>query len=109
MTLPVVAAEVDARPPDQLTVAANGSTLTDTDGGAGGSLNWLHYFTPDAIFGVGAEHQIIDESNWTFGSVRGALSGGESPIENERFRRGELRRGRLRTTASSTTSWVRSG
>ena len=41
----VDAAEVDARPPDRLTLSGSGSRLTDTDDkGGGGSLNWLHYF-----------------------------------------------------------------
>lgn len=71
------AAEVDARPPDRLTLAANGSTLTDSDGGGGGSLNWLHYVTPDALFGIGAEHQFIDDSRWTFGSLRGSIGHGQ--------------------------------
>jgi hypothetical protein len=72
------AAEVDARPPDRLSFTANGSKFQDTDDrGTGGSLNYLHYFTPDAIFGLGAEHQIIEESNWTFGSLRGSLGFGE--------------------------------
>src|SRR5262245_32699332 len=70
------AAEVDARPPDKLLLTANGSKLTDDNGG-GGSLNYLHYFTPDAIFGLGAEHQFIADSSWTFGSVRGSYSVGQ--------------------------------
>jgi hypothetical protein len=73
----VVAAEVDARPPDRFILIANGSRLTGTDDGGGGSINWLHYFNPDAIFGVGAEHQFIADSHWTFASVRGALSRGQ--------------------------------
>jgi PAS domain-containing protein len=73
----VLAAEVDARPPDRLTLSANGSSLTDTDGGVGGSISWLHYFTPEAIFGVGAEHQTIADAQWTFGTLRGSLSFGE--------------------------------
>jgi hypothetical protein len=75
------AAEVDARPPDRLLITANGSRLSPTDDGdgRGGSLNWLHYFTPDAVFGLGAEHQFIGESSWTFGSVRGSITRGEAP------------------------------
>ena len=71
------AAEIDARPPDRLTVIANGSTLTDTDGGYGGSLNWLHYFTPDVIFGASAEQQIIADSQFAFGSLRGSWGHGQ--------------------------------
>lgn len=71
-------AELDARPPDRLIVTANGSRLTDADAdGGGGAINWLHYVSPDALFGVGAEHQFIDESQWTFGTLRGSVSRGE--------------------------------
>jgi hypothetical protein len=74
----VDAAEVDARPPDRLTLSGSGSRLTDTDDkGGGGSLNWLHYFTPNAIFGMGAEHQFVEEAKMTFGSVRGSWARGE--------------------------------
>jgi len=72
------AAEVDARPPDRLTLAVNGSRLVDVDDGGGGSLNWLHYFTPDAVFGLGAEHQVIADSQWSFGSIRGSLTHGDA-------------------------------
>jgi hypothetical protein len=74
----LVAAQVDARPPDRLTLSGNGSEFDDTgDRGGGGSLNWLHYFTPDALIGIGAEHQFIEDSSWTFGSLRGAYSRGQ--------------------------------
>lgn len=72
-----LAADIDARPPDRLTLAANGVALTDSDDGGGASLNWLHYVTPDALFGVGAEHQFIADSRWTFGSLRGSLGYGQ--------------------------------
>ncbi len=75
------AAEIDARPPDRLSLSGNGSNLTDVgvdEDGYGGSLNYLHYFTPDVIFGLGGEYQSIAESSWTFGSVRGAWGHGES-------------------------------
>lgn len=72
------AAQVDARPPDRLTLSGNRSELPDTDDkGGGGSLNWTHYFTPDVIFGIGVEHQFVEESKWTFGTLRGAVGFGE--------------------------------
>ena len=71
------ASEIDARPPDRFTVIANGSTLTDTDGGYGGSLSWLHYFTPNAIAGVGAEHQTIADAQFSFGSLRASWGTGQ--------------------------------
>lgn len=77
ITSRAVAAEVDARPPDRIALSTNGARLVDIDDGGGGSLNWLHYFTPDAIFGIGVEHQFIADSRWTFGSLRGSLSRGQ--------------------------------
>lgn len=76
-TADLLAAEIDARPPDRLTFTANGSRIIDVDDGAGGALNWLHYFTPDTVFGVGAEHQYIADSKWTFGSLRGSMLFGD--------------------------------
>lgn len=73
----VQAAAPDPRPPDKIIVSANGSRLTDVSGG-GGSLVYLHYFSPGTIGGIGAEHQFIDDSQWTFGSLRGAVTRGES-------------------------------
>jgi hypothetical protein len=74
----VLAAEIDARPPDRLTLSGSGSRLMDIEeDGAGGSLNYLHYITPDALFGLGGEYQTIADSKWSFGSLRGALSRGE--------------------------------
>jgi hypothetical protein len=72
-----IAAEIDARPPNRLTLTASGSRQDDLDGG-GGSLNYLHYFTPNAVFGVGADHQFIeDDSTINFGSVRGSWGRGD--------------------------------
>ncbi|MBL8270696.1 hypothetical protein [Steroidobacter sp.] len=76
-----MAAEIDARPPDKLTLSGNGSRLTDVgvdEDGYGGSLNYLHYFTPDVIVGVGGEHQAIADSSWSFGSIRAAVGHGDS-------------------------------
>jgi hypothetical protein len=70
------AAEVDARPPNRLIFSANGVRLVDVDDGGGGSLNYLHYLKPDALVGLGVEHQFIAESEWTFGSLRGAYGFG---------------------------------
>lgn len=74
----VLAAEIDARPPDRLTVSGSRSTFQDTDDeGGGGSLNYLHYFTPNVIFGIGGEHQFVEDAKLTFGSLRGAMGWGE--------------------------------
>jgi hypothetical protein len=74
----VLAAEVDARPPDRLTLSGSRSTFVDADDeGGGGSLNYLHYFTPNVIFGLGGEHQFVEDAKLTFGSLRGAMGWGE--------------------------------
>jgi hypothetical protein len=70
------AAQVDARPPDRLAFSANAVRLVDVDDGGGGSLNYLHYLTPDVLIGVGVEHQFIADAQWTFGSLRGVYGFG---------------------------------
>ncbi len=64
------------RAEDRLTFSANGSTLTDTNGGGGGSISWLHNFGPNALAGVAVEHQQLADARWQFGSLSGAYTGG---------------------------------
>lgn len=72
------AAEIDARPPDKLTLSGNRSTFIDTDDdGGGGSLSYLHYVTPDVIVGGGADHTFVEDSKLTYGSLRAAYGRGE--------------------------------
>lgn len=84
------AAEMDARPPDRLIITANGSHLEEADGG-GGALNWIHYATPDALIGIGVEHQFIADSQWTFGTLRGSWSRGTPGLRTSVF--GEVNQG----------------
>jgi hypothetical protein len=64
---------------DRLILGANGSTLTGGGGGGGGAVTWLHGFSASTLAGVGAEHQAIADSDWTLGSVMGAVTlGAES-------------------------------
>lgn len=72
------AAEVDARPPNRLTLSLSGAHQEDVSESGGGSLNYLHYLTPNALFGVGAEHQFIEDATITFGSARAAWGRGEA-------------------------------
>lgn len=75
----VEAAEIDARPPDRLTLTGSDAQFRESDAsGASGSLNWLHYFTPDAIIGLGAEHQYVEDARLNFGSLRGSVGRGDA-------------------------------
>ena len=60
---------------DRIAVSGNGSSLTGTNGGGGGSAAWLHNFNPDALGALAVEHQVLSVSNWTFGSLTGSVSG----------------------------------
>jgi hypothetical protein len=67
---------------DRIAVSADGATLTGTNGGGGGSLGWLHNFDADSLAGVAAEHQVLGNARWTFGSLNGSLTRGP---ENQRY------------------------
>jgi len=68
----------DSTATDRIAVSASGSTLTDTNGGAGESLGWLHNFDPDSLITFGAEHQSLSVAHWTFGSIGGAVTRGSA-------------------------------
>lgn len=74
---PTPAAEIDARPPNRLTLSASASRQDDVDDGGAGSLNYLHYLTPNALFGIGGEHQFIGDAKINFGTLRAAWGRGE--------------------------------
>jgi hypothetical protein len=59
---------------DRIALSANGSTLTGTNGGGGGSVGWMHNFDADTLAGVAIEHQVVSVAHWTFGSVNGSLT-----------------------------------
>jgi hypothetical protein len=79
---PCAAALASSTSSDRISLSGNGSTLTGTDGGEGGSIGWLHNFNPDAILTLGAEHQRIGDAHWSFGSLTGAIS---SELGNGRY------------------------
>lgn len=62
---------------DRIAIGFQGESLTNTSGGGGGSLTWLHNFSADALAGVAVEHQVLSNSHWTFGSLNGAYSMGQ--------------------------------
>jgi hypothetical protein len=55
-------------------ISGDGSTLTNTNGGGGGSIGYLHSFSPSAIVGAGVEYQQLYTADWTFGSLNAAYS-----------------------------------
>lgn len=72
------AAEIDARPFDKLSLSGSASSFVDTDDdGGGGSLSYLHYFTPNFLAGFGVDHTFVEEAKLTYGSVRAAWGRGE--------------------------------
>jgi hypothetical protein len=87
------------QPDDRLIFSTNGTTLTGTNGGGGGSVGWLRNPSADSVIGAGVEHQTIADAHWTFGSVSGALSRGAS---NERLTLyGEIHEGSGKNSAGS--------
>jgi hypothetical protein len=63
-------------------VCVDGSTLTGTNGGGGASLGWLHNFDPGSLVGIAVEHQVLADSQWTFGTLNGSKGFG---ADNQRF------------------------
>jgi hypothetical protein len=57
---------------DRIGVSVDGASLTGTGGGGGAALIWLHNFDANSLAGVAAEHQVLGNAHWTFGSVNGS-------------------------------------
>ena len=62
------------KPDDRLLLSANGATLTDSEGGVGGSLGFLHQATAQLLFGAAGEYQSLADSHWEFGSLNVAFT-----------------------------------
>jgi hypothetical protein len=71
---PYTVASASSTSMDRIALTGNGSTLTNTSGGGGGSFTWLHNFDANSLLTLGAEHQKLSVAHWTFGSVSGALT-----------------------------------
>jgi hypothetical protein len=67
--LPAANAQDASGKQDRLSLMVAGHTLTNTNGGWGASALWLHNFSADTLFGLGAETQTIGEARWTFGKL----------------------------------------
>ncbi|MGH8260114.1 MAG: hypothetical protein ACREUG_10535 [Steroidobacteraceae bacterium] len=75
------AAPVRAAPSDdRLILSGDGSTLTDSSGGEGGSLNYLHS-GGGWVIGAGGEYQKLANAHWAFGSLTGAVSRGRAGMK----------------------------
>jgi len=61
---------------DRITMSVDGSTLTNTNGGGGAALGWLHNFDAQDLAGLAVEHQVLANSHWTFGSINGSMTRG---------------------------------
>ena len=61
---------------DRLSLTANGETLTNTNGGGGAAVSWLHNFNANTIVGIGGEYQSISTANWKFATVNFAFGRG---------------------------------
>jgi len=57
---------------DRIILSVDGSTLTNSNGGAGASAGWLHNFDADTLAGIAVEHQALANTQWTFGSLNGS-------------------------------------
>jgi hypothetical protein len=62
---------------DRILLGANGESLTNTSGGGGALIGWLHNFDADVLAGVGVERQVLANAHWTFGSLNGSYSIGQ--------------------------------
>jgi hypothetical protein len=67
---------------DRIVVSADGTTLSGTNGGGGASLGYLHNFDASTILGFAAEHQVLADAQWTFGSLSGSAAVGP---DNQRY------------------------
>jgi hypothetical protein len=71
---PPIIVQSEFRPDDRLLLSGNAATLTDSKGGAGGSLGYLHQATAQLLLGVAGEYQSLADSHWEFGSLNAAFT-----------------------------------
>lgn len=63
-------------PSQRLLFSADGASLDDGHGGAGGSGTWLANFSGGEVLGLGVEYQTIANAHWTFGNFNGSVGVG---------------------------------
>jgi hypothetical protein len=59
----------DSGSDDRLAFSANGSRLSGDHGGGGGSLAWIHNFTPATLADAEVEYEQLANAHWMFGSL----------------------------------------
>ncbi|HEY1726203.1 MAG TPA: hypothetical protein VGF89_12320 [Steroidobacteraceae bacterium] len=78
---------------DQLAVSGNASELTGNHGGGGGSLAWLHNFTPSTLIDVAGEYEALVNSHWEFGSLTASTTFGDPGEKTSLYAEGHEGRG----------------
>jgi hypothetical protein len=61
-------------PDNRLIISGDGESLTGTNGGGGGSLEYLGEVNANTLLGVAGEYQTLAGSHWEFGSLNVAYS-----------------------------------
>jgi hypothetical protein len=64
--------EQEFHPDNRVILSADGESLTGTNGGEGGSINYLGQPSANALLGIGAEYQRLATANWEFASFTGS-------------------------------------
>jgi hypothetical protein len=54
---------------DRISLSVDGSTLTNTSGGGGAAVGWLHNFDAQTVGEISVEHQFISNAQWTVGGA----------------------------------------
>lgn len=73
------AAEQEFVPDNRLIFSGDVESLTGTNGGEGGSINYLGQPSANGLLGVGAEYQRLATSNWEFASFIGSYGNAITP------------------------------
>jgi hypothetical protein len=71
---PAAAPPAPSQVDDRISLSADGSTLTNTNGGGGAAAGWLHNFDAQTLAGLAVEHQVLASAQWTFASINGSVT-----------------------------------
>jgi hypothetical protein len=97
------ATEQEFVPDNRIILSGDVESLTGTDGGEGGSINYLGQPSANGLLGVGAEYQRLATSNWEFASFTGAYGNAITP--NSRWNvHGEAHEGVGRSSTATSSS-----